>query len=743
VKQRSVSMGNAEFNAPTLRRTLLLLLFSVSVTAGLVYYNYRTEVSATQSILRRNEESLLNLARQRTGVELAAAISDVAYFTQETNLQRWLANGDGDARRSLAQEYLASVRQKGVYDQLRFIDERGREVARVDRNSGSPRIVPDAELQDKSGRYYVSETLSLDPGQVYVSPFDLNVERGVIEQPIKPMIRIGMPVFDNAGRKRGAIVANYLGERLLDAMREFSSRPDGGLWLLNSDGYWLKGPRREDEWAFMYPDRRDRTFTREFPAAWESIGKTPGSGQFVSNGDLFTFTTVTLPQRSQGVTESTEKKEGAARLDLVSPESWILLSRVSASALAAQMRPLALRAAAIFGVIALLEVLVAWFVFRHWSARTTAELAAVRSEANFNALLDAAPDAILVTDYAGKVRLVNGRAERLFGYERERLVGQLVEDLIPKRFRERHAQFRTDYVGAPGLRNMGGGAQLWALRSDGTEVPVDIRLSPVATDGEGLVFASARDVTERYHSEQTIQDLARRLEHDNMALNSANAELDAFCYSVSHDLRAPLRSMAGFCQALVEDYGDKLDETGADYVKRVSAAATRMGRLIDDLLTLSRVTRTEIKLADVDFSSMAETIAGQLHQDEPDRQVEFKIQPGVMAQGDEILLRTVLENLLGNAWKYSSKKPHATIEFGTSANGSETTYFVRDNGAGFDMAHADKLFKPFQRLHGVTEFEGTGIGLASVANIVRRHGGRIWAEAKPDLGATMLFTLPS
>ena len=743
MNEPSVNTGTAEFNAPTLRRTLLLLLFSVSVTAGLVYYNYHTEVSATQSILRRNEESLLNLARQRTGVELAAAISDVAYFTQETNLQRWLADGADNARRSVAREFLAFVRQKSVYDQIRFIDGRGREVTRVDQNSGSPRIVPDTELQDKSGRYYVTETLSLDPGQVYISPFDLNVEHGVVEQPIKPMIRIGMPVFDNAGRKRGAIVANYLGRRLLEAMSEFSSRPDGGLWLLNSDGYWLKGPRREDEWAFMYPDRKDRTFAHAFPAAWEVIGKTPGSGQFMSGGNLFTFATVLLRQGSPEAATGVEENGEAARLDLVSPESWILLSWVSASTLAAQTQPLALRATVIFGILALLEALVAWFVFRHWNARTTAELAAVRSEANFNALLDAAPDAILVADYAGKVRLVNGHAERLFGYERERLVGQPVENLIPERFRERHARYRADYVKAPEVRDMGGGAQLWALRSDGTEVPVDIRLSPVETDGEGLVFASARDETERYHSEQTIQEMAKRLEHDNMALNSANAELDAFCYSVSHDLRAPLRSMTGFCQALAEDYGNRLDDTGADYVKRVSAAATRMGRLIDDLLTLSRVTRTEVKRADVDLSGMAETIASQLGQGEPDRQVKFKIQPGVTAQGDEALLQTVLENLLGNAWKYSSKKPHAVIEFGTSDNGSEMTYFVRDNGAGFDMTHADNLFKPFQRLHGVTEFEGTGIGLASVANIVRRHGGRVWAEAKPDLGATMLFTLPS
>ncbi len=235
--------------------------------------------------------------------------------------------------------------------------------------------------------------------------------------------------------------------------------------------------------------------------------------------------------------------------------------------------------------------------------------------------------------------------------------------------------------------------------------------------------------------------LEQRVAERTSQLDAVNKELESFAFSVSHDLRAPLRSMAGFCLALMEDYSDKLDETGLDYLERISAASKRMGRLIDDLLTLSRVTRIETKRSDINLSAIAESVAEDLKRSEPDRKVEFVIQPDVVAKGDEILLRTVLENLLGNSWKYSAKKPQATIEFGVEANGVAPAFFVRDNGAGFDMAHADKLFKPFQRLHGNAEFEGSGIGLASVANIVRRHGGKIWADAKPNDGAIMRFTL--
>jgi PAS domain S-box-containing protein len=720
------------------QRTLLILLLSMALTAGTIYFSYHTATSADWSILQNNEKTTVKRAQYRSSAELTAVISDVAYLSQEGYLQEWLAHGTEAARHSLEKEYLAFVREKELYDQIRLIDKHGQEIVRVDQGPEGPLIARKEELQDKSDRYYVTETLSLDRGQIYVSPLDLNVEHGVIEQPIKPMARIGMPLFDNEGRNRGAIILNYKGLRVLDRIQELASQSAGNLWLLNTEGYWLIGPSREDEWAFMYPGRRDRSFAHDYPAVWETISRRTGSAQFLSNGDLFTSTTI-HPTAEQ----DSEQSANVEHADPLPRETWIVLSHVPAAVIAAQRQPQIFRFATIFGVIALLEIVAAGLVFRHWIARQAAELAADRSEKKFRSLLEAAPDGIVVTDLAGKIVLVNSQTERLLGYERSQLVGRLVDVLVPRSRRGQHVELRTRYSAAPTARRLGGGNQLWAARSDGTELPVDVSLSPVVSDGEGLVYASVRDVTDRYQKERTIQEMAERLARDNAALNSVNKELDTFCYSVSHDLRAPLRGMVGFCQALVEDYGDKLDETGKDYVQRISAASKRMGQLIDDLLTLSRVTRTEINRADVNLSNMAETIAEQLRRSDSDRKVEFKIQPGLTAQGDETLLRTMLENLLGNAWKYSAKKPHATIEFGIAANGTEQPFFVRDNGAGFDMAHVDKLFKPFQRLHGHREFEGTGIGLASVANIVRRHGGRIWAEAKPEAGATMRFTLPT
>jgi signal transduction histidine kinase len=252
-------------------------------------------------------------------------------------------------------------------------------------------------------------------------------------------------------------------------------------------------------------------------------------------------------------------------------------------------------------------------------------------------------------------------------------------------------------------------------------------------------------VRSRIQAERARKDL----EHANRELEGANRELEAFSYSVSHDLRAPLRSIEGFSQILLEDHADKLDEEGEDYLGRVRAASQHMALLIDDLLDLSRVSRGPLRRETVDLSALATGIIDELRRSEPEREVEFVTEEGILAFADANLLIVVLENLLSNAWKFTSKKSKATIEFGSIPKEERraplptqtTYYFVKDDGVGFEEAYSDKLFGAFQRLHSSEEFEGTGIGLATVARIVRRHGGRVWAEGRVGQGATFFFTL--
>ena len=244
----------------------------------------------------------------------------------------------------------------------------------------------------------------------------------------------------------------------------------------------------------------------------------------------------------------------------------------------------------------------------------------------------------------------------------------------------------------------------------------------------------ADEVAERTRTEEALAERT-------VALEAANRELEAFSYSVSHDLRAPLRGIDGFSQALLEDYVNKLDEQGKDYLTRIRSASQRMGHLIDDLLNLARFTRAEIRREAVNLSEIAKSLVAELAQREPERHVTFEIGEGLEVKGDPRLLRVALENLFRNAWKFTSKHPRARIEFGVAQRDGKPTYFVRDDGAGFDMAYKAKLFGAFQRLHKATEFYGTGVGLATVQRIVRRHGGEIWAEGEVEKGATFYFTL--
>ncbi len=264
----------------------------------------------------------------------------------------------------------------------------------------------------------------------------------------------------------------------------------------------------------------------------------------------------------------------------------------------------------------------------------------------------------------------------------------------------------------------------------------------VALQHAELLTTLRAEVIERQQAEQQARELNQGLQQAVIELQAVNHELEAFSYSVSHDLRAPLRSIDGFSQALIEDCFEHLDETGQNYLQRIRSATQRMGQLIDDLLTLSRVTRSDMHKGSVDLSQVAHRIVANLQQAYPDQQVIVKIQSNMLTQGDPPLLTVVLDNLLNNAWKFTAQQPHAEIEFGTTnQDDGLLTYFVRDNGAGFDMAFMDKLFRPFQRLHGMKEFPGNGIGLATVKRIIHRHGGQVWAEGKLGQGAAFYFTI--
>jgi PAS domain S-box-containing protein len=371
------------------------------------------------------------------------------------------------------------------------------------------------------------------------------------------------------------------------------------------------------------------------------------------------------------------------------------------------------------------------------SDRKQAELALEQEVLRRNVIFNTVSDGIHILDKAGNLIEANESFARMLGYSLSEIADFNVVDWdVQLSRKETESLLQQDKLDDLDEQPF---FETLHRRKDGSVFPVEISRCKLEWNGQEALIAISRDISERKQAEEQIRRSMAQLE-------ASNNELESFAYSISHDLRAPLRAINGFSQALLEDYGDLFDDYGRDYFNRIQANANRMGKLIDDLLQLSRLSRSELNYTTVDLSTFAQEVLDDLKKSDPDRQVESMVRPEVIVFGDAALMQVVLMNLLQNAWKFTSHHPTAHIEFGIlpeTQESSEPVYFVKDNGAGFDMTYGHKLFGVFQRLHSVQEFPGTGIGLASVRRAIHRHGGQIWAEATVEVGATFFFTVPS
>ena len=778
--------------------------------------------------------------------DLSDAITDLRLLASGDGLRSYLTSGKPEdlARAVRRAEFFS--KDNPAYDKIRYIDENGKEIFRLNRGDV---VVPPDQLQDKSDRPFFQKTKDLDADQIYISPIDLNFDNGKMEMPIKPTVRVAMPVVDSTGRHRGIYVINYRAADLLDRLRQFVPRYAQRLRVLNSEGYWLAAFNPDQEWGFMLPGRQDITLAKTDPALWAQITASP-AGQVPYHGGYFTWKRILLNNVAPG-----------KPVRLVPDNPYIVVaSEMTAdewNALLASLRQT-------FVIVALILIVAAmaitWFVqkqrlaqqerdrffnltrdmlcvasldghfirvnpaweaalgytpeemtgrpfldFVHpedrektiattsnlahgdevlsfenryrckdgsyrwllWNARPLVELGLTygsardlterkqieeqmrQGEMRSRSIIESAHDAFISTDVDGRIKEWNLKAEATFGWTRDEVVGRFLHDtIIPSAYREAHQR------GIVHLKATGEGPvlnqmlELTALRKSGEEFPVEFVIWPLRMGSETTFHAFVRDITVRKQAEESIQKLNHELKQRATQLEAANKELEAFSYSVSHDLRAPLRHIHGFVEMLQNSPSFEGDATAKRHMSVISRAAHEMGRLIDDLLAFSRTGRAQMRPVEIDQRTLIDQVIADGIVDRKDRKITWEIHALEKVSGDPSLLRLVWVNLIDNALKYSRNTAETKIEIGQmppdadAIAACQAIFFIRDNGVGFDMQYATKLFGVFQRLHRPEDFEGTGIGLANVQRIILRHGGRIWAESQPGKGAAFYFTLP-
>ncbi|MEE2729477.1 MAG: ATP-binding protein [Pseudomonadota bacterium] len=700
---------------------LLLLLTPFLLLAFAVFYGlYLVERRDLHASISAQHHTSLLRSEQTLRTILLNTEKDIDYLANLSSAKAWSHSPSESVRQTLAEDFINFMRRYPDYDQIRYLNHAGQETVRIDNLQGAATAVSQADLQDKSRRYYWHFIRALPPGGVYASPLDLNVENGVISQPLKPMLRIAKAIYVE-GRFQGAIILNLQGQRLLSQLIA-ENTDQQAFWLVNEKGFWMQGPSPDLEWTFMWPDKQHINLLSEYPELANAFDANTTTTVETGAG---LFTLATLSDLQPPVNGK--------------PRHWKIIAFTAAAYFDATLKSYVYNLLQAFAAVAVLIVITCTLIIKKDKSLDWARQQSIRSESQFRSLLESAPDAIITLDESRVVRMANSMALATTGQALSALMDHPIERIFPPD-QMPALQRAIAEVGSNPDHIVTLETEL--LMNDGSRIPVEARISPAGGE-QGLVTCILRDITQRKAHDAKVQSLNHSLQKRSRDLESSNAELEAFSYSVSHDLRAPLRALDGFSKTLLEEYGEQLDERGQHRLQRIRAAAQKMGVLIDDMLNLSRVSRTEVQRSSVDISAMANHIVQDLQQRSPKTNATIQVQPGMQGEADPSLLRIALMNLLENAWKFTGKTEAPSIEIKQIHSDDEQSavYCVSDNGAGFNMEYQKKLFTAFQRLHDARDYPGTGIGLATVKRVISKHGGRIWAKGEEGHGASFHFTL--
>lgn len=703
-----------------LRRTLVTGLIFSALLAGLVLFYYRSAAENNLETLQSSRERIQHLAALTLRQEMAAVMSDVRYLSRHNELFEYLESGGPAAEQHLGLEYTLFLAQKRDYDQVRLLDLDGRERIRANQTPGGAGIVPVPALQDKRDRYYFPELMKLGPGQIYVSPLDLNVEHGSVEQPPKPMIRFGVAVFDRAGRKRGLLVLNYRAERLINRIRLIAGAPRD-IWLVNAAGFWLMGPDSRDEWAFMFPERRERSIARRYPQTWRQMQQSPLGTQ--EEGNLLLKFQRIFPLAWH---ENNQEAPGLAQAVARDHYYWTLVTVISPENLRALDSRLIQRLAMIYAVLVLFSFAVAgalsWF-----SARNRALVRILEK------MVDNVPMLVAYVDATQRYRFNNMAYRDWFGITPRQLYGRRIRDvmgesaylaLLPN-IEKALAGQRVDFE--QGLDYAGTGPR---------EVTVSF-LPDVVGNGEVRgYYAVVNDITPLKETERRERQHMLELAHV-----SRLASVGEVTTEIAHQVNQPLAAIAMFSAAALRTLRDG-GESGLvmDWLGQINAQAQRAGEVVKRLRRFAP--KGETSRGPVSLNELAREVVALT--DHGARSLGAEIRLNLAAQlpvipGDRVLLEQVIYNLVRNALEAVAEQPGARrVEIRTAVEGAGVSLEVADTGPGIAESRGQSVFDSF-----ITHKpNGLGIGLAISRSIIESHGGSIGYVSPPEGGTVFRFTLP-
>ncbi|MEH2237171.1 response regulator [Nostoc sp.] len=726
-----------------LKQFLIAFLPLSVLVGGVLMIIHQAESKAERGAISINETRNVDMQTKIAARDFNLIKSDLMFLTTQNELQ-FMLNRPVDAtktlelRQAIAKEYFSMSEQKQLYDQIRFLDTTGKEIVRVNLNQGQPSIVPDEKLQVQAKRYWFKDTLPLKSGEVFVSPLDLNIERGKIEQPLKPMIRFGTPVFDSQGQKRGIVVLNYLGEKFIQNLQKENSTTLGETLLLNADGYWLKGLKPENEWGFMYEDRKDQTFAKAFPNVWQQIGTTE-SGQFQTADGLFTFKTlyplleVQKAQSSTGATRAFDSSQG--KVDAKSYH-WKIVTLVPSAILNARSQS-SFHRLLFFDII--LTALIgegSWLLALSHLRRQQADTELQATFADLTAIIDNLADGLLVTNTIGQITRFNPALLKMFQLGdidiKGKDCGEISQAKIADLVKQTHKQSREIFT-----------AEI-NLAADRVGQALATTIFKEASKDQAAMWLG---------SVILIRDVTAEKEIDQMKTD--------FISTVSHELRTPLTSVLGFASIIQEKLETdvfpmistedrKLQKTIkriGDNLNIIVSEAERLTSLINDVLDIAKMEagKVEWQMQPLDASELLDwatnSTAGLFETN--GLQLVCEIEPGLpQILGDRNRLLQVLINLISNAVKFTES---GSVICRVKQENEGVCISVIDTGVGIIPEDQPKVFEKFRQVGDTLtdKPKGTGLGLPICKQIIDHHGGRIWVESEPGKGSTFSFIIPT